>query len=119
MYCNAGVLLVDGIDYGGLFGQLSRSPVALFSDVSSTLKQTSGALIALGDSGVTVGTVFMANLFGHYCLVSAEAILTALVDAPGRGIAGKIGAGRPSGMDRLADCTSRLCGLERPAGSAV
>ena len=89
MYCNAGVLLVDGLDWVNGPLTLLRDPLLFFSDVSGTLKQSRGLRLPLkpsapptsesasasliftddDDKANGLGTVFTANVLGHYALI--------------------------------------------------
>lgn len=64
-YANAGILLIDGIDW--IHGPLNllSDPLLFFSDVSGTLKQSRGVLTKNGE----LGLVFSANVFGHFLMI--------------------------------------------------
>jgi NAD(P)-dependent dehydrogenase (short-subunit alcohol dehydrogenase family) len=66
LYCNAGVLPIDGLDLWMGVGNLVRDPLRFFTDVSSTLRQKRNLRIAGHEK---LGLVFTANVLSHYVMV--------------------------------------------------
>lgn len=71
IYANAGALLGEGIDWIRGIGELFVRPLAFFTDVSVTLKQKVGVMVENSNTDEKLGMVFMANVFGHFLLISA------------------------------------------------
>ncbi|KAI3654028.1 hypothetical protein MP228_000747 [Amoeboaphelidium protococcarum] len=69
LYCNAGVLLIDGIDFYAGVKTLLTNPSKFFTDVSATLKQSVGVDVRCNNT--QLGKVFMANVLGHYALMQS------------------------------------------------
>ena len=66
LYLNAGVSMIEGVDWKQGPLRLITSPSSFFTDVSGTLKQRIGVCTPTHPQ---LGSVFAANMFGHYLLL--------------------------------------------------
>lgn len=63
LFCNAGILSAIGIRWSELFWLFLSDPIGLFETSVATLQATG----EINEDGM--GTVFAANVFGHYVMV--------------------------------------------------